>query len=38
VPDGGPFENVYLVVSLTDGDRIRRYEVFDLGDADRAGD
>jgi class 3 adenylate cyclase/tetratricopeptide (TPR) repeat protein len=34
--DGGPFENVLLRVMVTDGDRIRRMEVFDVGDADRA--
>jgi hypothetical protein len=33
---GGPFENVFVVVWLTDGDRIHRLEVFDIEDADRA--
>jgi len=37
VPDGGgPFENVFVRVMVTDGDRIRHYEVFDVGDADQA--
>ena len=34
--DGGPFENVFVTVILTDGDRIQRYEIFDVADADRA--
>jgi ketosteroid isomerase-like protein len=34
--DGGPFENVVVAVVLTDGDRIQRYEFFDVGDADQA--
>ena len=33
--DGGPFENLFVGVYLTDGDRIERYEFFDVGDADR---
>jgi ketosteroid isomerase-like protein len=36
VPDGGPFENVFVSTVLTDGDCIQRYEVFDVADADRA--
>jgi hypothetical protein len=36
VPDGGPFENVFVLVVLTAGDHLQRQEVFDLGDADRA--
>ncbi len=34
--DGGPFENVFVVVALVDGDRIQRFEIFDIADADRA--
>jgi SnoaL-like domain len=34
--DGGPFENVLLRVMVTDGDRIQHFEVFDIGDADKA--
>jgi hypothetical protein len=34
--DGGPFENLIMNVILTDGDRIRRFEFFDVADADRA--
>ncbi len=34
--DGGSFENAALRVVLTDGKRIRHYEIFDLGDTDRA--
>ena len=33
---GGPFENVAVRVILTDGDHIQRYELFDIGDTDRA--
>jgi hypothetical protein len=36
VPDGGPFENVFVSTILTDGDCIQRYENFDVADADRA--
>ncbi len=36
VAGGGPFENVFIVVWLTDGDRIFIVEVFDLDDAERA--
>jgi len=36
VPDGGPFENVLITVALTEGDRVRRYEIVDVGDPDRA--
>ena len=28
---GGPFENVFIRVIVTDGDRIRHYELFDIG-------
>jgi ketosteroid isomerase-like protein len=34
--DGGPFENLYAHVILTDGDRIARFEYFDVADADGA--
>ena len=37
MPDGGgPFENLFVRVMVTDGDRIRRYEIFDVGDAEAA--
>ncbi len=36
MPDGGPFENVFAAVALTDGDRIQRYEIFDVTDAEQA--
>jgi ketosteroid isomerase-like protein len=34
--DGGPFESVFLRAVLTDGARIRHYEIFDVADVDRA--
>jgi hypothetical protein len=34
--DGGPFESVSVIVVRTDRDRIQRYEIFDVADADRA--
>jgi class 3 adenylate cyclase/GNAT superfamily N-acetyltransferase/ketosteroid isomerase-like protein len=34
--EGGPFENVLVVAALTRGDRIARYEFFDVADAERA--
>ncbi len=34
--DGGPFEHVTLIVAATRGARIRRIEVFEIGDAERA--
>jgi hypothetical protein len=34
--EGGPFENLFLNVALSGGDRIERMEIFDLADADRA--
>jgi hypothetical protein len=34
--DGGLFDNVFVGVYLTDGDRVERYEFFDLEAADRA--
>jgi ketosteroid isomerase-like protein len=34
--DGGPFENVFVGLALTRGDRIWRYEFFDAGDAEQA--
>jgi hypothetical protein len=34
--EGGPFENVFANVTLCEGDRIRRVEVFDLDDAEQA--
>ena len=37
VPDGGgPFENAFINVVLTDGDRIQRFEVFAVADAEQA--
>ena len=36
VPGGGPFENVFVAVWLTDGDRVCRIEIFDLDAAGRA--
>jgi ketosteroid isomerase-like protein len=36
VPNGGPFENVFVAVALIEGDRIQRCEVFDVTDAERA--
>jgi hypothetical protein len=36
VPDGGPFENVFLRMIVADGDRVRHFETFDVTDADRA--
>jgi hypothetical protein len=36
IRDGGPFENVLIRVIMTDGDRIRRNEVFAIDDVDRA--
>jgi hypothetical protein len=34
--DGGAFEHVIVRVFVTDGARIQRYELFDVGDTDRA--
>jgi hypothetical protein len=34
--DGGPFEHVLVRVLITDGPHIQRYELFDVGDEDRA--
>jgi hypothetical protein len=34
--DAGPYENVLLRVLVTDGDHIRHFEIFDVGDADQA--
>jgi hypothetical protein len=34
--DGGPFEHLFVRVCVTDGPHIRRYELFDVGDVDRA--
>jgi hypothetical protein len=34
--EGGPFENVFANMMLCEGDRLRRVEVFDLDDAERA--
>jgi class 3 adenylate cyclase/ketosteroid isomerase-like protein len=34
--DGGPFENLYAHVILTGGDRVQRFEYFDVPDLDRA--
>jgi ketosteroid isomerase-like protein len=36
IPDGGPFENVFLRMIVADGDRIRQFETFDVADADQA--
>jgi ketosteroid isomerase-like protein len=36
VRDGGPFENVLVVVMLTGGDRIQRFELFNVGDVEKA--
>jgi hypothetical protein len=36
VPGGGPFENVFVGLAVTDGDRIRHFELFDVDDADSA--
>jgi hypothetical protein len=36
VPDGGPFENVFLRLIVADGDRARHFETFDVADADQA--
>jgi class 3 adenylate cyclase/ketosteroid isomerase-like protein/tetratricopeptide (TPR) repeat protein len=33
---GGPFENAFVTVAISAGDRVPRYEVFALADADRA--
>jgi hypothetical protein len=34
--EGGPFETVFLAVMRADGDRITRYELFDVDAADAA--
>ena len=34
--EGGPFENIFVRVMVTYGDRIRRCEIFDVGAADQA--
>ena len=34
--DAGPFENLFVRVLVTDGDRIRSNDIFDVADADRA--
>jgi len=36
VPDGGPFENLFLRVIVADGDRVQHFETFDVTDADQA--
>jgi len=36
VPDGGPFENVFISVRLMAGNLTQRFEFFDLAHADRA--
>src|SRR5262249_58607346 len=36
VPDGGPFENLFLRVIVADGDRVQHFETFDVADADQA--
>ena len=35
-PHGGPFENIFSSVLLSDRDRLERYEIFDVADDDRA--
>jgi len=34
--DGGRFENVFIVVGVTDCDCVRHLDFFDVGDADQA--
>jgi ketosteroid isomerase-like protein len=34
--EGGPFENFFLSVALTEGDHVPRYEVFEVAETDRA--
>ena len=34
--DGGPFENIFIRVLVTDDDRIQSNDSFDIADADRA--
>jgi len=34
--DGGEFEHLFVSVSCTDGEHIRRHETFEIGDAERA--
>ncbi len=36
IRDAGPFENVALRVMVIDGDRLRHFELFEVGDADQA--
>jgi ketosteroid isomerase-like protein len=36
VPDGGPFENVMVALAFIVNGRLRRWEIFDIEDADRA--
>jgi hypothetical protein len=36
VRDGGPFENVFIGVFLVAGERMARYEPFNLADLERA--
>ena len=33
---GGPFENVFFRVAVTDGEVVRHFELFDVGDEARA--
>jgi len=34
--EGGPFENLFVRIMATDGERVRRVELFDVADAERA--
>src|SRR5262249_60983044 len=36
VPNGGPFENLFLRVIVADRDRVQHFETFDVADADQA--
>lgn len=36
VRNGGPFENLYVIIALTAGDHIQHYEAFDVADTERA--
>jgi ketosteroid isomerase-like protein len=36
IPEGGPFENLFVTFIMTDDDRIAHFEVFDVADAERA--
>jgi hypothetical protein len=34
--DGGPFESLFSLVGVAEGDRVRNYEFFNVGDTDEA--